>query len=298
MSNKSLTPAMAIKQQLTRLRDEFKAALPSHIDVDRFLRTLQTAVSSNPSLIEANRKSLFEASMKSAQDGLLPDGREAAIVTFRGKGGETIATYMPMIAGILKKIRNSGELSTITSHIIYANDDFKFFIDEHGEHIEHTPHMLGDRGKPLGVYALARTKDGGVYVEVMSASQVEDVKSVSRGKNGPWSGPFETEMWRKTAIRRLSKRLPMSTDLEMTIRADDDLYELDKPGHAAEIEVSEADDASEEKIDKSVPHRLEKLVNQDAADEVEKVYEKSETEATPKNYAPGVRELSDDEVPV
>jgi recombination protein RecT len=41
-----------------------------------------------------------------AQDGLLPDGREAAIVKFGNK-----AQAMPMIAGILKKIRQSGDVS-------------------------------------------------------------------------------------------------------------------------------------------------------------------------------------------
>ena len=61
----------------------------------------------------------------------------------------------------------------------------------------------------------------------MTKEDVEKIKQVSRGKNGPWSGPFAYEMWKKSAIRRLSKRLPMSTDLEHTIKADDNLYDLD-----------------------------------------------------------------------
>ena len=59
----------------------------------------------------------------------------------------------------------------------------------------------------------------------MTEKQVTDVKNVSRSKDsGPWSGPFAEEMWKKTVIRRLSKRLPMSTDVEDTIRRDDDLF--------------------------------------------------------------------------
>jgi recombination protein RecT len=85
--------------------------------------------------------------------------------------------------------------------------------------------MFGERGKRIGVYALAKTKDGSIYVEVMTEKQVMDVKNISRSKDfGPWSGPFEEEMYKKTALRRLSKRLPMSTDIEETIRRDDDLF--------------------------------------------------------------------------
>jgi recombination protein RecT len=159
--------------------------------------------------------------MKAAQAGLLPDGREAALVMF----GEKVQ-YMPMIAGILKLVRNSGELSSISSQIVHKNDPFEFFVDGDGEHLKHTPLIFGDRGEKIGVYALAKTKDGAVYIEVMTKDQVMAVKGVSRSKNGPWSGPFADEMWRKTVVRRLSKRLPMSTDLEQALHVDDEMYDL------------------------------------------------------------------------
>ena len=132
-----------------------------------------------------------------------------------------------MLAGILKKVRNSGELASITSQIVYEADDFDFYVDEDGEHLKHKPKIFGERGKAIGVYALAKTKDNAVYIETMTEDDVNKIKSVSKGKNGPWSGPFQFEMWKKSAIRRLSKRLPMSTDLESTIHADDDMYDLE-----------------------------------------------------------------------
>jgi len=74
------------------------------------------------------------------------------------------------------------------------------------------------------VYALAKTKDGELYIEYMSASQIASVQEASKAKKGPWSGPFATEMWRKSVTRRLAKRLPMSTDAQKTIDLDDDMY--------------------------------------------------------------------------
>lgn len=217
-----LSALTEIKQTLGNMSDQFKAALPPHISVDRFIRVARTAVSMDTSLLECNRQSLYGACMRAAQDGLLPDGNESAIVKFK-----TTAVYMPMVAGILKKVRNSGELSSITAQLVYENDEFQYWVDEEGEHLKHTPAIFGDRGHPKGVYALARTKDGAVYVEPMTMEQVEKVRKASRsGDSGPWKSWWE-EMAKKTAIRRLSKRLPMSTDLEVVVRADDDLYDLD-----------------------------------------------------------------------
>jgi hypothetical protein len=57
-------------------------------------------------------------------------------------------------------------------------------------------------------------KDGSQLLEVMSLEEIEKVRKVSRAaNNGPWVS-WWGEMARKTVMRRLSKRLPMSTDLE------------------------------------------------------------------------------------
>lgn len=218
---KALKPVDELKSTLVKMEPQFKMALPAHIPPERFIRIVQTAVSTQPGLLSADRTSLFGACMSLAQQGLLPDNREAALVLFGSK-----VTAMPMVAGILKKIRNSGELSSITAQIVHEHDEFQYWVDADGEHLSHRPKVFGDRGKEIGVYALAKTKDGAVYIEVMTTQQIESVRKVSRSKDtGPWAGPFQHEMWKKTAIRRLSKRLPMSTDLETAINTDDEMFQ-------------------------------------------------------------------------
>ncbi len=219
--SKALAPIDEVRQTLEKMAPQFKRALPPQIKVEKFVRVVQTAVASNPDLLGCDRKSLYAASMKCATDGLIPDGREAALVKF---GNEVV--YMPMVGGILKKVRNSGDLQTIAAHVVYDNDQFDYVLGD-DERIEHKPLLGGDRGKPKLTYAIAKTKDGGIYREIMTEAQIQSVREVSRAKNsGPWSGPFADEMRRKTVIRRLSKRLPMSTDVEDIIRRDDDLYDL------------------------------------------------------------------------
>jgi recombination protein RecT len=83
-----------------------------------------------------------------------------------------------------------------------------------------------------------------------------DIKNVSRSKDsGPWSGDFQGEMWRKSAIRRLSKRLPMSTDLEQTIRADDEIF------NPAPQNIAEAR-PEEKTVSKTRSSRLKKIIKE------------------------------------
>lgn len=219
----AITPAKELATTIQRMTPEFQKALAAHVPAEKFARVALTAINKNPRLAECNRASLLAAFMTCAQDSLLPDGREAAIVPFKDS-----AQYLPMVAGILKKVRNSGELKSITAQMIHRNDSFKYWIDGDGEHLEHAPNMFSDRGAAVGVYALAKTKDGGVYIEVMTMDDIEKVRQVSRAKDsGPWRD-WPEEMWKKTAIRRLSKRLPMSTDMVELFSRDDVMYEFNQ----------------------------------------------------------------------
>jgi len=223
---KGLSKMESIRQDLNKMLPQFQMALPQNVTPEKFIRVTLTALQNSPDLLDCDRQSLFSSAMKCAADGLLPDGREAAFVKYNSKQGPK-AQYMPMIGGLFKKLRNSSEIASITSQIIYEKDKFRYWVDSEGEHLEHEPQLFGDRGRRIGVYAIAKMKDGGVEIEPMTESDVMAVRQISRSKDsGPWSGPFETEMWRKTAIRRLSKRLPMSTEIAQVIERDDELYDL------------------------------------------------------------------------
>lgn len=260
---KEVSLVEVVKNDITRMEPQFKMALPPHIPAQKFVRILHTAVSTNNDLLNADRKSLFAACMKSAQDGLLPDGREAALVTFKDKSGAKIVNYMPMVNGILKKVRNSGELSSITAMVVHEKDRFRYWVDADGAHMEHEPVLFGERGHIIGTYALAKTKDGALYIEVMSEEEIKAVRSVSRARDsGPWAGAFADEMRKKSAIKRLSKRLPMSTDLEQTLRADDELYMPDvTPAPLEEKEAHVEQQALSAPRKKNTSKRLDKIVN-------------------------------------
>jgi len=218
-ATKKLTAQDEVCLALTQAEPTFKMSLPPQIPSQRFIRVAQTAIRQNPTLAGLDRQSLYAAFHKCAADGLLPDGREAAIVPF----GST-ATYMPMIQGICKKARNSGEIKTINALIVYKNDEYTHWIDETGEHFKHVP-AHGDRGEATLVYSFCITKDDAVFFEELTMVDLASIEKQSKGAT--WKGPFKTEMWRKSAIRRLLKyRVPSSTDVDEIIRENDEPMEV------------------------------------------------------------------------
>lgn len=241
---------LVLRQQLDKRADDFKSALPAHITPEKFQRTILTAVQSNPDLLRADRGSLITSAMKAAQDGLLPDGREAAIVTFNTRkkiDGQwesvTLAQYMPMAFGLRKKILQSGEISALETNVVYRREvEEGAFIFEAGTEatLRHRPMLdladddLADENI-VAAYSVAIMKDGSKSFEVMRRAEINKVRQASQtgavGKTtrdgkaitpkGPWVDWFG-EMARKTVMRRHSKTLPMSGDL-LDVEATDEV---------------------------------------------------------------------------
>lgn len=223
-----------LRERLVKMTPEFAKALPGHITPEKFVRTAQTAVQMNPDIgraataTEGGMQSFFAACTKAATDGLILDGREAALVTFRQKVSgrnepdryEDRVQYLPMVAGLMKKARNSGEISSLKAEMVYEKDYFAFDPST-DEQPSHKPDWFGERGGPVGVYAVARMKDGTVMAEIMSRKQVMNIAGQSKNsfQYDPEKGKNYGEWWRKTAIRRLSKYLPSSSDRDDFLRA-------------------------------------------------------------------------------
>lgn len=219
------------------MQAEFGKALPSHIPAERFVRTTQTAIQFTRNIDRVtDTKSLIAEITKAAQDGLILDGREAALVI----DGNGKAQYRPMMRGLLKLAYNSGAIRGITVEVVRKGDVFKHMPTKLAEPILHEINHEGERGEPIVLYALAEMKDGGIVHEVMSVADVNRIRDRSDGwraykagkiKSTPWHTDW-SEMARKTVFRRLSKYLPSSTDRDAFHRAveridDDYSFEAD-----------------------------------------------------------------------
>ncbi|MBU9386592.1 recombinase RecT [Burkholderia multivorans] len=221
-----MTPYHEFREKLNRgIRTEIAKALPPDIDVDRFIRTVLTSVQMNPDLLSANRQSLMNACMRAAQDGLMPDGREAVLNVYNTKvrvreGNREVerwvpmVQYLPMVRGILKVMRNSGEIAHIDAAAVYEKDYFRFTRGDDPK-IEHEPYLgEDDPGKIIAAYVIARLTNGEVHREVMPRRDIEKTRLASKnatGANSPWTKWYD-QMGIKAVIKRAAKLLPNSAD--------------------------------------------------------------------------------------
>jgi recombination protein RecT len=213
-------PLVQLKTFLDQRQGELQSALPKHIPPERFTRVVLTAIQTNPELLACSRQSLWNACMRAAADGLLPDSRDGVIVAYKD-----VATWMPMIGGLLKRFRNSGQFKSVATNVVRQGEQFEYWIDEHGEHLKHVP--ADGEGEIIKAYAVAQTLDGGCMIRVMPVADIDKRRKASRAANSPmWQAWYE-EAAQKTVLRNLCKRLPMSSDLDDLVRRDDALYDFD-----------------------------------------------------------------------
>lgn len=217
-----ITKLQSIKNTIKAMAESITPLVKN--ETDKFINIAQNFIEQAPKLQDCSTASICSAVMKAAQLNLFIDGQECSIVPFKGS-----AVLMTGYKGILKLVRNSGELSSINAYVVYEKDMFDFFVDEKGEHIHHKPVFSSDRGKPIHTYCIARTKGNpDPYIELMTEEEIDKCKKSSSAVKGgfdtPWNGPFADEMRKKTVIRRISKRLPMSTDMQIAISSDDALF--------------------------------------------------------------------------
>lgn len=215
-----LAPAKPIdqfRQELIARRPMLASMLPSNIRPEKFESTVIAAIGANPKLLECSRASLMKASIEAAELGLSlnPALKEADIlVRWDGRTKQNIAQFQPRFQGLMKLARQSGEIADIYAHAVRDGDEFDYELGLNKK-LVHRPGPK--RGALTHAYCVWVTRDGQKSFEVLTLDDVLKIKTRSSSKNregelvGPWAND-EEEMWRKSAVRRASKYMPMAAD--------------------------------------------------------------------------------------
>jgi len=203
--------------------EQIKLALPENVSAAKFNRVAVTALMANPDLAApALRETVIRSLIQCAQIGLLPDGKEAALVPFKG-----VVQLIPMAYGFRQIAAEYGW--QIRSAVIYENDEFDY--DPVEATLKHRPPRPGvNRGEIIGAWAKAVHRDGRPpEIEVMDPAQIARVRAISRATKGPWFD-FEDRMTEKSPVRRLFAKLGLAESDRRIIT----LLEIpDEPGEAA-----------------------------------------------------------------
>lgn len=207
----------------------FERALPAHLEREAPTFTLcaLTHIRRSDALMRCDKDSLLMALIQAAHFGLLPDGKQCALVPY---GKE--ARFMPMVEGLTDMMYRSGAVASVRRGLIRANDDW---------HIEPSaapprdfvfrPDLLADRGEPIIAYAFCWMRGGG-RSEVVTFTKAEAEahrdryskaykQAESNGrKNSTWHLEFP-KMWQKTPVRMLAKEVSTSPEMRLLLLADD-----------------------------------------------------------------------------
>lgn len=229
-------PLVQFKRELEAVSVEMPTS--NTIPIEKMKSAIVVAVQRNPDLLSADRSTLWQSARQCAADGLLPDGREAAFVIFNtklanGSYGKAVQ-YIPMVGGLRKRAKNSGEVSDIREYLVYEgewnNGRFEMIAGDE-EKIVHRPIIDGapgepERGEIIGGYAVAILNDGAIIRHWMSVADIEKRRRASpsqkvyeKGKQprvseeplGVWK-EWKEEQYRKTLVRGISKKLSLSSD--------------------------------------------------------------------------------------
>jgi len=190
----------------------------------RFFEVALSA-SKNPQIAQCDPISVIESIVRAAQWGLLPDGTHGALVPY-GKS----CTFIPMYRGLISAYRRGGDIKQVWADLVFKGDEFEYEVGMSPK-LRHIP-KAKTRTNPDGVeyaYACARWADGHVDFVVMTIDELEFVRRKSRAQNGPWKTDT-CAMYLKTPLRRLSKFLPLSAEIQQLVTEDEKHDSIDVEG--------------------------------------------------------------------
>lgn len=105
-------------------------------------------------------------------------------------------------------------IADIFAEVVRQGDDYKRWSEDGVQHYKFEP-IPFNGGVVTGAFAVCVYKDGTTLIEELSLKDLEKIRSKSKmGKTGAWAD-FTEEMYKKSAIHRLKKRVSLDFDNEI-----------------------------------------------------------------------------------
>lgn len=209
----------SVRQMLERNQGAIMAALPNHMNADRFLRIALTQFQKTPKLLDCTPESFLGAVIQAAQLGLEPDGVTgmAHLIPYGGK-----VNFQPGFQGLMELARRSGDISQIVPRVVYGGDDFDYSYGLEKDLLRHVPSETDQPGPITHVYCIIRLKDGTSRFEVWPMARIEahaqrySQAYKQKKQDSPWITHFP-QMAMKTLVVAALKYAPKSVELQKAI---------------------------------------------------------------------------------
>ena len=236
------TKIAVIDREIEARKDALLAVMPDNLSYDRFRRVVTLAIAKNPDLLECTASSIITAVIEAAQLGLEPTGSlsRAWLIAYNknvgtkqnpkwAKEAQLQIGYM----GLVELALRSGRIRSAEARLVYEGDIFEveFGTDQR---IVHKPMFLTSSPEKITlVYAVVWRMDSTWDIEVMRKDEIDGIRARSKSANhGPWVSDYG-EMARKTVIRRLLKRQPLTVETIDAIAKDDEIEYAQEAAYVA-----------------------------------------------------------------
>lgn len=199
MSSNAVSPVLDFKRNLSGLLSGGEIPLPDAVPLEAFKNAAIVAFTDGADIQHCEPASIYASLRKLGAMGLVPDGNEAALVAY----GKTCQA-MPMVGGVIKRIRNSALVETLWTEIVFEGERIIAWQEDGARMWEHVE-SNGDRidlmsrgGNLIGSYVVCKMKDGSVEFEAMRRDEIENARKASNAPNSPaWKNWYD-QMARKT----------------------------------------------------------------------------------------------------
>lgn len=201
-------------------------------------------INKNQKLQECSDTSKLAAVINIANIGLTlnPVAKEAYLIPRWNKVTRSNECALePGYVGLVKLLTDAGSITAMTSNVVYENDTFQLDLADNRAPVTHKPELVkSKRGKIIGCYALATLPDGARQVEWMDVDELHGIRERSETWAAYKAGKIstctwltdETEMMRKTVVKRIYKYLPRTKKMNKV----DEAIKLDNTDYAASDE--------------------------------------------------------------
>jgi len=205
-----------LENQLAIMRPQFEDVLAGMMPPERLIRTVMVCAEKTPQLLTCTRQSLFNSSMSAAILGLECDGvtGQAFLLPFKNtKKGCVDAQLLIGYKGYNTLGARAG--LTITGQVIREGDEIDYRQGT-GAFVHHKI-KLGNKGKIIGAWAQAESRDRPPIVELLGIDEIEAIRKKSKASAAGFS-PWDDvaigfpAMAGKSAKRRLPRSMPLTAD--------------------------------------------------------------------------------------
>lgn len=210
---------------------ENKEALPQDFNIARFVQNSVALLNGNEVLTKYAKQygvtPIKQGLLRGAYLGVDALNSEFHLVPY-GDKLQFLLDYRGAVK--LMKKYSIKPIDDIFADVVRAGDDYERWSENGNQYYKFKP-IPFNAGAVTGAFAVIKFSDDTMMIEEMSLSELEKVRSKSKMGNGMAWKDFTTEMYKKTVLHRMKKRISLDFDSpqQKELFDEDGAIELGKP---------------------------------------------------------------------